>query len=223
MNVFGFSTEVKGGDFLPVLRYDARAGRFFRVERADNGSGFASSLTDITANFKAVFDFENIEIGWIQFAPGMAPSFVMVPMGQQRPPRPTEQHKDGIRFLVKLAKQCVGPEGKPVREVAGTAKAFQSGIEAVYLEYLKYKDQNPGKLPVLVLERTTPVKTGGGTQSSTNYSPVFRIEGWVPRGDLQPQPRANGSGQQPQHDAAPATGATTRSAPAPVSNIADEF
>ena len=226
MSVFGFSTAPSsGGDFLPVLRYDARAGRFFRVDRTNSdGTGFATTLTDITAGFKAVFDFDNVEIGWINFQPGMAPSLVLVPMGQQRPPRPTDQHKEGIRFLVKLHKSLVGAEGKAVREVAGTAKAFVAGIEAAYLEYLKYRDANKGKLPALELERTTPVKTGSGVASSTNYSPVFRIYGWVPR-DFAPQPRVttNGSGQQPQAAAAPSTGATPRSAPVAETNIADEF
>lgn len=224
-NVFGFSTETKSGDFLAILRYDARAGRFFRVDRGDSASGFAQTLTDITQGIKFVADFDNVETGWINFQPGMAPSLIMVPIGQQRPPRPTEQHKEGIRFLVKLSKNCVGPEGKAIREVAGTAKAFVAGIEAAYTEYLKYRDANKGKLPVLALERTTPVKTGSGVASSTNYSPVFRIEGWVPRGDLQPQPRVttNGSGQQPQSAVAPSTGATPRSAPVAETNIADEF
>ena len=224
MSVFGFSTAPSaGGDFLPVLRYDARAGRFFRVDRVDAGQGFQSVLTDITDNVKFIADMENIEVGWINFQPGSPPSFALVPMGQRLPDRPTEQHKNGVRFLVKLTKECAGPEGKAIREVVGTARAFLSGVEAAYLEYQKYRDANKGKLPVLTLEKTVPIKSGG--VSSTNYSPVFRIAGWVPRGDLKPQPRVvtNGSGQQPQAAAAPSTGATTRSAPPPPTNIADEF
>lgn len=225
-NVFGFPTELsKGGDFLPVLRYDARAGRFFRMDRADTGNGFETVPYDITPGIKFVADFDNLEIGWINFQPGMAPSLVLVPFGQQLPDRPSEQHKRGVRFIVKLAKSCVGADGKAIREVAGTAKAFINGVEAAFLEYQKYKAQNIGKLPVLSLEKTVPVKTGSGTQSSTNYSPVFRVEAWAPRGDLAPQPRTvtNGSGQQPQQMGAPSTGSTTRSAPQPSTNIADEF
>lgn len=220
-SIFGFSTAPSsGGDFLPVLRFDARAGRFFRVDRVDAGQGFQSVLTDITDGIKFVADFENIEVGWINFQPGSPPSFALVPMGQRLPDRPTEQHKNGVRFMVKLTKECAGPEGKAVREIVGTARAFLSGVEAAYLEYQKYRDANKGKLPVFTLERTVPIKSGG--VSSTNYSPVFKMAGWVPRGDLKPQPRVvtNGSGQQ---EAAPATGATIRSAPGTVTNIADEF
>lgn len=224
-NVFGFSTEPsQGGDFLPILKYDARAGRFFRVDRIDTGSGFVSEAADITGSFKAIVDFDNVEVGWMDFVPGSAPSFALVAMGKQMPDRPTPRHKNGVRFMVKLSKECVGPDNKAIREVAGTAKAFLSGIEAAYLEYQKDKAKNAGKLPVLVLEKTVPIKTGSGEKSSTNYHPVFRIAGWVARGDLTPHPKANGGApEQAQANAAPSTGAQTKAAPgkAPASLEAD--
>jgi hypothetical protein len=201
-NVFGFSTEPsQGGDFTPIVKYDARAGRFFRVDRIDTGSGFENNPVDITGVFKALVDFENIEVGWIDFVPGSAPSFVLVPMGQQLPDKPSPRHKNGVRFMLKLAKDCGGD--KPIREVAGTSKAFLSGIEAVYVQYQAEKAKHAGQLPAIMLEKTTPIKTGTGEKSSTNYHPTFKIVGWAPRGDLAPQSKVmtNGSGQ-----AAPATG-----------------
>ena len=182
-NVFGFSTEASaGGDFLPIVQYDARAGRFFRRDRVDTGNGFASEQVDITAIFKAIADFENIEVGWIVFTPGSAPDFKLVPIGSQLPDRPSPNHKNGLRFMLKLSKECGGD--KPIREIAGTSKAFLSGVEAVYTQYLAERAKNPGKLPVLTVDKITPVKSGSGAQSSTNYHPVFRISGWAPRGDL---------------------------------------
>jgi hypothetical protein len=68
--------------------------------------------------------------------------------------------------------------------MAGTSKAFLSGVEAVYSQYLAEKDNHPGKLPVIVLEKTTPVRSGTGEHSSTNYQPTFKIVGWAPRVDL---------------------------------------
>src|SRR4051812_47950315 len=64
MSVFGFSTEPTGGDFLPIIKYDARAGRIFRVDRGIDGP----NPTDITDSFTAVFDFANIETGWMNFS-----------------------------------------------------------------------------------------------------------------------------------------------------------
>ena len=178
MSVFGFSTEPSTTvDFTPIVKYDARAGRIFRVDRLDTGNGFENNPVDITSNFKAVFDFENVEVGWIDFPAGSAPSFALVPMGKQLPERPSPKHKNGIRMLLKLTKGCGGD--KPVREIAGTSKAFLSGVEAVYAEYAREKSNHPSELPVLVLVSTTPVSSGSGDRKSTNYHPVFRIDGWI--------------------------------------------
>src|SRR5918993_3364160 len=156
MSRFGFSTEpTAGGDFLPIVKYDARAGRIFRVDRADTGQGFTSEPVDITHNFKAVVDLENIETGWINFSTGGAPDFSLVPMAQPLPGRPSDKHKNGIRFMVKLAKDCGGD--KPIREIAGTAKAFISGIEKLYDDYEQERRSHPDKLPVVVMEGSTPI------------------------------------------------------------------
>lgn len=190
MGIFGFSTAPSaGGDFLPVLKYDARAGRFFRVDRVDTGNGFVSEPVDVTSGFKAIFDLENIETGWINFSTGGAPDFRLVPMGQPvAPVKPGEGYKNGVRFMVKLAKE-VGGE-KPVREIANTSRAFLSGLETLYNLYDQERSCNPGKLPVVALEGTTPIKSGQGTQTSTNYMPRFKIVGWAARGDLVFVPKA---------------------------------
>ena len=78
MSVFGFSTEPTSGDFLPIIKYDARAGRFFRIDRGANGN----EPVDITDSFAAVFDFENVEVGWMNFS-GPQPDFKLVPMGKR--------------------------------------------------------------------------------------------------------------------------------------------
>jgi hypothetical protein len=225
-SVFGFSTEPSngGGDFLAIVQYDARAGRFFRRDRVDNGNGFENEQVDITPIFKAICDFENIEVGWIVFAPNSAPDFRLVPLGTQLPERPSPNHKNGLRFMLKLSKESGGD--KPIREIAGTSKAFLSGVEAVYVSYLAEKGDNPGKLPVLTLEKTTPVKTGSGERTSTNYHPVFRISGWAPRGDLKFEPKGVVPSQASQVLAAtaPSTGSTRAAAPKAVETAgADDF
>ena len=219
-NVFGFSTESSsGGDFLPIIKYDSRAGRFFRVDRVDSGNGLVNEPVDITANVKFLADFENIEVGWINFMPGQQPDFRLVPMGTQMPERASPDHKTGIRFMLKLAKECAGD--KPVREIAGTAKAFLSGVEAVYTKYFAERGKHPGQLPVIVLEKTTPVKTGAGT---TNYHPIFKIAGWAARGDLAFVAKAGvvSPAAQPAN-VAPSTGRNVAPAPAQAAVAADDF
>jgi hypothetical protein len=182
-NVFGFSTgPSEGANFTPIVKYDARSGRMFRMDRIENNGNFENVAVDITASFKAIFDFENIQSGWMLFASGTAPDFKLVPIGKELPDRPSPKHKNGVRLMIKLSKDC--SDDKRIREIAGTSKAFLSGVEAVFSQYLADEDKHPGKLPVVVLEKTTPVKTGTGEHSSTNYHPTFKIIGWAPRGDL---------------------------------------
>ena len=130
--------------------------------------------------------------------------------------------------MLKLSKECGGD--KPIREIAGTSKAFLSGIEAIYAQYLKEREKYPGKLPVITLEKTIPVKTGTGERSSTNYHPQFRISGWAPRGDLVFEPKGGSAAAAPSPGiasaspaTAPSTGSTRAQAPAPADMVDSDF
>lgn len=198
-----------GGDFLPIIKYDARAGRMFRADRADG----ETTQHDITRNFKAVFDFENMEVGWIHFAAGQAPGFVMVPFGTPLPAQPSPDHRHGVRVIVKLSKEV----GGDCRELAGTAVSLLKGIDILQDQYTAGVVKNRGKLPVVELEDTIPIESSGKGTKSTNYQPVFTIVAWVDRPkDLVASPRG-----APAAAAAPAasrtppsTGSTQVSAPA---------
>lgn len=222
MGIFGFSTEPSSGDFTAIIKYDARAGRIIRVDRFDAGGGnFQRQETDITGEFVALFDLENVEVGWINFPQGGAPHAVLVPFTPEKlvlPPQPSEQYKNGIRFLVKLHASCADGQDE-VREVMTTAKAALNGIEELVKQYQAERAANGNGLPVCKLEKVTPIKTGSGSKTSTNYTPHFKIIGWTqrpstfvftPKGAARPTPAPaqasmfTGNGQTQ----APATGAT---------------
>jgi len=240
-STYGF--EIKsggaGGDFLPIVRYDARAGRIFRDDRVVQAEGYKTEPVDITNKFKALCDFENMEVGWMKFAPGTPPSFAMakrvdvVAKTASIPDRPSEDHRTGVRFVLKLAAEIGGD--KPIREISSTAGTFLNGWKEVIDAYDAAKAANPGKLPVIQIDKdnpTVPVTTGQGQRQSTNYMPKLHLVGWAPRGDLVPNLRGVGQSnvgqvgkpeQTPQtNGAAPATGA--QRAPAPQQqNLAAEF
>ena len=179
---FGF-TYNSGEDFLPICKYDARAGRISRRDRTDQGN----TDVDITRAFKAVFDFENLEVGWINFPAGAAPSFSMAKIGEPMPPKPSESHKQGIRIQIKLGKDC----GGDLRELASNAGAFLRGTEKLHDQYLAEVKNNPGKLPVVALVDSVAETVGKGEKRSTNYVPVWQIIQWVPRPvDLVYKPRS---------------------------------
>ena len=193
-------------------------------------NGFVNEPIDITASFKAIIDLENVETGWMDFPPNSAPSFVLMPLASlattPMPPAPSAKHKNGVRILLKLATSCAGD--KPVREIAGTAKSFLSGVEELYTKYQADAAKYPGSLPAITLVNTIPIKSGSGQQQSTNYKPVFQIAGWVKRpadliylrpsaAPVEPLKTAtNGTG-------APSTGGQTVPPPNQMHNLADDF
>ena len=223
---FGFSYESNAGDIVPVLKFDARAGRFFRVDREDG----QNNPVDVTQNFKAVMDFENIEVGYINFPAGAAPEFRMVPIGSAMPENPGGKFRQGIRLMLKLGKDS----GGDIREIATTAKSVLGAFDACHTEYLAGLKENAGKLPVVALKTTVPIKTqgrdaNGNAVSTTNYAPVFEIVSWVKRpDDLVFVAKGGGAGANaaapaPQAAAAtpPSTGSTPVSAPAAAAD--DDF
>ena len=180
----GMQTESSGGgDFAKIVKYDGRAGRMFRVDRTqDDGGSWNTENIEITPNFAAVFDLENIQVGWAHFAAGAQPSFALVKLGDPIPPRPTSDFKNAFRVMMKLGKDC----GGDIRELAATAKVVIAGMDKLHDLYTAGLKENPGKLPVVTITGSIPVTTegkdkDGKKQSSTNYQPVFDIVKWVDR------------------------------------------
>lgn len=198
------------GDFLPIVKYDARAGRLSRVDRINN----ESVPVDITNTFRAVFDLENLETGWIDFESG-APQFALTRLGSgPKPEKPNDNYREGVRCLIKLGKDV----GGDIREFCSTAKAFMRGFDKLHDEYKSLAAANPGKLPVVSLETTMPHSTGEGARKSTNYVPVFKIVNWVNRPeDLVYKARSSSttpSAAAPAASAPPTTGSTKVAPPA---------
>ncbi len=205
----GLSTESGGGDYADIVKFDARAGRFFRVDRSQDSAGnWQTNNVEITNGFQAVFDMRNIQVGWMLFAAGVAPSMTMVPLGQPLPAKPSEQHKQGFKLMMKLGKSS----GGDVREFASQAKAVIGALDKLHTEYEAAKDANPGKLPLVALTGSTAVVSTGKGQTSTNYSPIFEIVRWM-------DPPAELIGGAPANEPAPATTTqmktTAQTAPAP--------
>ena len=203
---FDFSTA-DSGEIIPIIKFDAKAGRMFRRDRI-NGE---NEVTDITRSFKAVFDLENIETGFINFDTGSAPDFSVARIGEPQPPKPSDKHRQGARMLVKLSNE----NGGDIRELASTAKAFLRGLEDLHNAYEAGVKENAGKLPVVSLADTTPITSGEGAKKSTNYAPVFKIVSWVNRpADLVYTPKSRNAASASNASTPPSTGSNKVSAPA---------
>jgi hypothetical protein len=201
-----------GSNIVPFVKYDARAGRFFRNDRTEVNGAYSNNPVDITNGFKAVMDLENVEVGYLKFAAGSAPESLLVKLGDPMPQKPNDaKSKQGARVMMKLHQSC----GGDVRETTSNAAAFLKGIDDLHTAYEAAKAANPGKLPIVVLKTTIPVTSGSGDKKSTNYQPVFEITGWAPRpNDLVHVAKGNSAPAQQQATSAPSTGSTQVGAPA---------
>lgn len=212
----------KGTVGSPIVKWDSRSGRFFRVDRTKSASGeFTSNMVELPKAI-AVMDLERLEVGWIGF-PANKPDFRMVPLGQDMGPqpasygdRPQDVYNSGFRVYLKLAPSQDG--GEPVRVFTHTAAAVCTAFDALHDQYLAAPESKQGLLPVVVVEGGELIKSKNG---STNYAPRFTIAKWVPRPpELVPvQAAANGNG----HATGAANGNGGSAASAPDSNPMDDF
>ena len=201
-----------GGSFLPIAKYDARAGRLFRVDRNQRGDGsWQSDNVDITQPApQFAIDMGSIEVGWLTFT-ATGPSFKLVPFGTVMPEKPTPEHKAGFR--VKLGGKIMGG----VREFAASAKCVLSAIDELHTAFELAPEAAAGKIPLVKMSGTKPVVSKGPQATTTNYAPIFEIVGWVdrlqdmgertvepPKGPLKPAPaRPTASATPPANHAPP--------------------
>jgi hypothetical protein len=69
----GLGKRKDSGTFLPLCKYDARAGRFYLQDRVQAANGeWETTQRDVTDTFRAVFDLRNMQTGWLRFPKGAA-------------------------------------------------------------------------------------------------------------------------------------------------------
>jgi hypothetical protein len=203
-----------GGEFRQRISYNAKSGRLMRVDRSQNAAGeWQSSETDITSTGKFVMDIPNMKVGWIYFS-ATGPQTALAPLGHPIPAKPAapagetaSQFKAGFQVLVALHSSCTdGTE--PVREFMANSQTLLTVIDALHDQYLAAAESGQGKLPVVALTSTQPVKSKHGT----NYTPVFEIVAWV---DRPPSLAADAAPAATQAVAPPAAPVSPPPAPVP--------
>lgn len=177
----GLPVSSGSGEIRPYIAYDARAGRMFRIDRAQDASGmWQSTKVDITRQAKFVADVEHIRVGWINYTP-TGPVKLMAVYGDRIPDRPSDLNaegkpafRQGFELSVLLSKEA---GGGPAREFGSNAMCVIEAIDRLHDAYLAAPERKAGKLPVIALVDTVLKEAG----KSSNYAPVFKIEGWVDR------------------------------------------
>jgi hypothetical protein len=192
MALVAVTAAASGGDRLPVLKYDARAGRLFLMDRVEHNGEWSTDQRELDTNAASfVMDFGSVEVGWFLFPKGAAPMMVTVPFGQPIPPQPAavgtvkddrtgKERPNNFRqgFRVKVAgKALAAPDGGIVRELAANANVTIEGLNDLHTAFEAAPEAAAGKIPVVKLARSVPTKAG----QSTNYKPVFEIVTWADR------------------------------------------
>ena len=162
----------KGSDFMPVFKFDAKAGSFYKQDRVLTQDGWGNEQTDVGNDLRAgrvIFDFDTIEVGWIYFPKGAAPETELFPPGQDIGDAPGKDYKQGFRIIVKL-------DGDVPREFMCTAAATWYALDTLHTAFCNQRKKHPGKVAKVKLTDVIETKAG----NSTNFTPVFRARriGW---------------------------------------------
>lgn len=159
----GLGIVTSSGDFIPYVKYNAKAGRWYR--KGESGEVEVE---------KPVFvaDFANIKTGWFYFAAGQAPDRVFDAKIGDFAPKPSDEHKRG--FCMNLFSQN---SFDGVAELSSTSQAMCGKINELYEQYEAAPESKQGKLPVIAFIRAHAVNG----QHGTNYEPEFELQKWVDR------------------------------------------
>lgn len=174
-----------GGDLSPRIEFNAKYGTLTSVDRTTDGTG--TIRIDISAaNPVFAWDIGSLEIGWISFRSGMAPSFVTVPYGQPMPARPDRAHKAGFRSKVWDSRS-------DAKEFSTTAGATIGVLEALWDQLTDMPEAAAGKIPVIRFAKASAVRTG----PNTNFAPSLSFVQWIDRDERVFGPRTVAAPGQP--------------------------
>lgn len=165
--------------FLPMLRYNAKEGRFFLCDRVKVNDQWEATEVEAPLPVSFLADFQSLEIGWTCFKSGSfdvryIPYPIEAQLTGEAPdfgPRPSPDHKIGFRMLVK-ARDGV------IRHFGHASQIVYSSFSALHDQFLKTAEaQDLGKAAVITVTEVKPI-TG---KNGKNYEPRFQLGRFVAR------------------------------------------
>jgi hypothetical protein len=136
---------------------------------------------------KFVFDYENLETGWMHIAVGIFEFIPDAALGQKGA-QPSADHKRG--FKATFYNKTMG-----VAEFSANGAGSNMGIDALWKQI---QAQSPvdhaGKLPVVQYTGSRPEKVGKGT----TRVPLFEVVSWVARPAALQDENSGGFGFNPE-------------------------
>ena len=146
---------------------------------------------------KFVFDYENLQTGWMLIAVGVYEFQPDESLGRKSA-QPSPEHKRG--FKATFYNKTMG-----IAEFSANGAGANMGLEGLWKQVQAQAGANAGKLPVVEYTGSRPEKVGKG---STRV-PEFKVTGWVAR------PAAMQEGAAPEVSAPAPVAKPAPSKPAP--------
>ena len=172
----GLMSETGGGngDILPIIKFDAKAGDFIKVDRAQNASGeWEKNQSEMALPIQIVMDFDNIETGWLSFDSG-APDFRMVKIGEAMPAKPSENFKQAFR--VRIYNKDLG-----LREFSSQSKLVIKEMDGLHNQFEAERGNNAGKVPVVTVSGTKTVTVNTPQGEGRFKVPEWSVTSWIDR------------------------------------------
>jgi hypothetical protein len=106
-----FGKRKGGGDILPLLKFDARVGRFYTETRVQTINGWEKEQSDVTDRLRMTVDLANVAVGWIRFPRGAPPETALVAVGartsaRRRPTITARASAVSARWMQASAARC---------------------------------------------------------------------------------------------------------------------
>ena len=187
----------KAGDWLGIIKFDALAGRFWKVDKDAAGQ---PALTDLIGKPIAV-DLATAQVGWMKFGP-TGPIRHMAAMGCPPVPMPDEADASGKpTFKAGFYMRACGQALDGIREWTSTTAVLLDTFDILWAQYQAAPEALAGQIPLIVMTGATPLTRGSGARRQTTYTPIIQITGWVDRPEslghrtviLSPKPTTNGA------------------------------
>lgn len=182
---FGISGNAGGGDgddFLPLLTYNAKAGRLKLQQRVEGVAGWETQESDISFTSPMfVMDLAAVRVGWLLFKAGMPPVKALAYVGHPIPPQPVgnwgnDAQGKPLKPRHGFVMHLMGTD-RVLREFSANAGCVIDSMNTLHDAYLAAPEAAQGMVPVVKFAGTTEMKTKHGS----NFAPLWEIVKWVPR------------------------------------------
>lgn len=189
-----------GGGSGNYIRYSPQVNAWTRKDEDGNYIEFKFT--------QAVFDYENVQTGWMLIATGQYEFLADNTLGKKGA-QPSPEHKRGFRATF-YNKELGG-----VVEYSANGAGANMGLEALWKKVQAQAQDNAGKLPVVEFKGATAMKVGKGT----TRVPEFDVVKWVAR----PAAMQDGGSDESSFDAPKPVAKPAPSKPAPSMNDDEMF